>query len=185
MSNRGNKDAETAASGSGVSQSAAVDSTAALVCAAPLIKNQQKLVDAILLLGRLPKRNKGTSDDKIAENKLAKQFSEYKANLPEHVLSELGFHGDVDQSAAGNPIIQNRKLLIGVRKTPAQTSTKGSVSSSSHRSGGGADQRTAETATVRKVVNEVRQFGRCPKAQLSGKRTKAQLSEAICVFSEE
>ena len=76
MSNRGKaaSDAGTAASGSSVSQSSAGTPSV------PRTKTQQKLVDAILLLGRLPKRSNRISDDKVAEDKLAPRLA--SANLP-------------------------------------------------------------------------------------------------------
>ena len=73
---------------------------------------QKKLVEDIKSFGRLPKQNKGTSEEAKAENKLAKQFADLKGSLPEHILQELGALGGGPQPADS----AREELLESVRR---------------------------------------------------------------------
>ena len=65
-----------------------------------LSRTEQSLVEAIRELGRIPKQNKGTSEDERAENKLAKRYSDHKNNIPDHILQELQALGGAPQPVA-------------------------------------------------------------------------------------
>ena len=58
----------------------------------------QEVVNAIRELGRIPKQNKGTSEEERAENKLAKRFSDHRNSIPEDVMQELQALGGDSQS---------------------------------------------------------------------------------------
>ena len=59
----------------------------------------QKVVDDVKQFGRMPQRNKGTSEAKRAENRLAKRFWEHRDSIPTDVLQELRALGGAAQPA--------------------------------------------------------------------------------------
>ena len=56
-------------------------------------------MEAIKSFGRLPKRNKGTSEEARTENKLARRLFDHKDSIPEDTLQELHALGGAPQPA--------------------------------------------------------------------------------------
>ena len=54
-----------------------------------LSKTVQTLIDAIKDLGKMPKRNTGTSKPERAENMLALRYFRHKDKIPDEILQEL------------------------------------------------------------------------------------------------
>ena len=59
----------------------------------------QKLVEDVKQFGRIPKRNKGTSEQERAENILAKRFWRHRNSIPKDILQELHDLGGALQPA--------------------------------------------------------------------------------------
>ena len=130
----GGKSRASGRSGSGASQPAALSSAA------------QKLVSDIREFGRMPKQNKGTSEEERAENRLAKRFSDHQGSIPNDVLRELGALGGAPWPAALPP-----------------TKKRKTTHASSESNDGGASQPAAFSSAARKVVEDIRTFGRMPR----------------------
>ena len=97
----------------------------------------QTLVEDVKQFGRIPRQNKGTSEQDRKENKLAKRFSDNRKRIPKDVLDELQVLGGAAETkrkqkteeimqkvrdlgrwpkeTAGRPVAE-RKLAEKVRK---------------------------------------------------------------------
>ena len=53
----------------------------------------QKLVEDVEQFGRISKRNRRTSEEERAEDKLAKRFSDNRYSIPEDMLTQRSFSG--------------------------------------------------------------------------------------------
>ena len=69
----------------------------------------QTLVEAIRALGRIPRRNRGTSEDEKAETKLADRFGKNKKEIPKEILQEL-------QGLSGTPQTVGQIILDDVKR---------------------------------------------------------------------
>ena len=121
-------------SGSGASQPAALSSAV------------QKLVSDIQEFGQIPKQNKRTSEEERAENRLAKRFSDHQGSIPDDVLRELWALGGAPLPAALPPTKKCKTTHVSAESNDS-----------------GASQPAALSFAARKVVEDIRTFGRIPR----------------------
>ena len=69
----------------------------------------EALVEEVRVLGRIPRRNRGTSEDEKAENKLADRSGKNKKEIPKEILQEL-------QGLSGTPQTVGQKILDDVKR---------------------------------------------------------------------
>ena len=88
----------------------------------------QKLVEDVKQFGRIPKRNKGTSEQERAENILAKRFWRHRNSIPKDILQELHDFGGAPQPAVltrGQELIDAVKTLGFFPKETRPTGDEG------------------------------------------------------------
>ena len=102
----------------------------------------QDVVEAIRELGRIPKRNQGTSEEERAENKLAKRFSDHRDHVPDDVLQELRALRGASQPAED-------EQLVAEASDPSHLPTE--VDAAAHHARGAALNKIRAAALIQSV----------------------------------